>query len=120
MNFQELFDNRKDVAIKLKRCIREMGYTKVSFSKKTGISRPTIDRLLSAEIDNRKTFEKHIKKIFSSLDITENILMQCTDQPQKIDVVYSQNAPTNFVRGDKAQKQYALLLDLVDLCSVYY
>ena len=43
MKFEELFDQRSIVAMKLKDYIRERGFTKVSFAKKAEISRPTLD-----------------------------------------------------------------------------
>lgn len=46
MRFDELFEQRSLVASKLKECIRDKGYTKVSFAGKAEISRPTLDRLL--------------------------------------------------------------------------
>ena len=42
MKFDELFEQRSLVASKLKDCIRDMGYTKVSFASKADISRPTL------------------------------------------------------------------------------
>ena len=47
MRFDELFEQRSMVASKLKECIRDMGYTKISFAKKAEISRPTLDKLLN-------------------------------------------------------------------------
>ena len=41
MKFDELFEQRSLVASKLKDCIRDMGYTKVSFAAKADISRPS-------------------------------------------------------------------------------
>ena len=46
MRFDELFEQRSLVASKLKDCLRDKGYTKVSFAKKAEISRPTLDKLL--------------------------------------------------------------------------
>ena len=47
MRFDELFEQRNLVASKLKECIRDKGYTKVSFADKAGISRPTLDKLMN-------------------------------------------------------------------------
>ena len=52
MRFDELFEQRSLVASKLKECIRDKGYTKVSFAGKADISRPTLDRLLNGAVDN--------------------------------------------------------------------
>ena len=56
MKFEELFDQRSIVAMKLKDYIRERGFTKVSFAKKAEISRPTLDKILNGSIDNKSTF----------------------------------------------------------------
>lgn len=53
MKFEELFDQRSIVAMKLKDYIRERGFTKVSFAKKAEISRPTLDKILNGSIDNK-------------------------------------------------------------------
>ena len=120
MKFQELFDQREMVARKLKDCIRERGYTKVSFSEMTDISRPTIDKLLNADIDNRNTFERHMQKILAALNFSVEDLMYFNAKPQKADVFYSQNAPLDHQMSKKAKEQYNLLLDIVDLCAIYY
>ena len=33
---------------------------------------------------------------------------------------YLQNAPMNHEMSDTAKKQYKLLLDVIDLCAIYY
>ena len=70
MNFDILFEQRALVADKLKECIRDFGFTKVSFCKKADISRPTLDRLMNGTIDNKSTFDKHLKKILTTLNMT--------------------------------------------------
>ena len=63
MKFDVLFEQRNLVASKLKDCIRDKGYTKVSFSSKADISRPTLDKLLNGSIDNKSSFDRHLQKI---------------------------------------------------------
>ena len=58
MRFDELFEQRSLVASKLKECIRDKGYTKVSFARKADISRPTLDRLLNGAIENKSTYRR--------------------------------------------------------------
>lgn len=122
MRFDDLFEQRILVAEKLKICIRDKGYTKVSFSKKTGISRPTLDRLLSGTVDNKNTFERHLQKILPVLKVTvDELLFYSTVSEQKnIEVVYSLNEPLDYSMNQKAKKQYELLLDILDLCTIYY
>ena len=75
MKFDDLFEQRSLVAIKLKDCIRDCGYTKVSFAKKANISRPTLDRLLNGTIDNKSTFDKHLQKVLSVLNLSADKLI---------------------------------------------
>lgn len=122
MKFDELFEQRSLVASKLKECLRDMGYTKVSFAGKADISRPTLDKLLNGSIDNKTTFDRHLQKILKVLNMTVNDLMFYHSAPAKADTttVFSQNAPLDHKMSDTAKKQYDLLLDLIDLCAIYY
>lgn len=122
MKFDLLFEQRTLVAEKLKSCIRDMGYTKISFAKKIDISRPTLDKLLSGTIDNKSTFDKHLQKVLLVLEMTSDELLFYSSklQQEKVEAVYSLNAPTNYVMTEKAKKQYSLLMDVLDLCTIYY
>lgn len=122
MRFDVLFEQRALVSEKLKECIRDKGYTKVSFAKKTDISRPTLDKLLSGTIDNKSTFDKHLQKILLVLGMTSDELLFYSGniQPERVEAVYSLNAPTDYVMDEKARKQYSLLMDILDLCTIYY
>ena len=75
MKFDELFEQRSLVASKLKECIRDKGYTKVSFASKADISRPTLDRLLNGAIDNKSTFDRHLQKILKVLNMSAEELL---------------------------------------------
>ena len=121
MKFDELFEQRKLVAVKLKDCIRDKGYTKVSFAGKAEISRPTLDKLLNGSIDSKSSFDRHLRKILSMLEMSADELMFYRSVPANtVDAVYSENAPENYRMSEKAEKQYQLLLDIVDLCTIYY
>lgn len=122
MTFDVLFEQRTLVAEKLKDCIRDSGFTKVSFCKKTDISRPTLDRLLNGSVDNKSTFDKHLKKILLVLDMTvdELLFYNSAMEAEKVEAVYSLNAPDDYTMSEKAEKQYGLLLDVLDLCTIYY
>ena len=79
MRFDELFEQRSLVASKLKECIRDKGYTKVSFARKADISRPTLDRLLNGAIENKSTFDRHLQKILKVLNMSvEELLLYKT------------------------------------------
>ena len=122
MKFDELFEKRNLVASKLKDCIRDKGYTKVSFAAKADISRPTLDKLLNGNIDNKCTFDRHLQKILKMLNMSVKELMfyHSTSAKNINTAVFSQNTPENHKMSDLAKKQYDLLLDVIDLCAIYY
>ena len=120
MRFDELFEMRKLTGTKLKNYIRSNGFSKVSFCKKTEISRPTLDKILNGEIDSKSTFDKHLNKILTSLSIDPDTLIGFSARVQSVDAVYSQNAPIDYQMNDKAKIEYDLLQDILNLCSVYY
>ena len=104
----------------LKNCIRDRGFTKVSLAKKANISRPTLDKILNGSIENKSTFDKHLQKILAVLNLSVDDLVFFEVKPKMVDVVYSQNAPNDYQMSEKAQKQYGLLMDVLDLCEIYY
>ena len=121
MRFDELFDQRSLVASKLKDCIRDKGYTKVSFAKKAEISRPTLDKLLNGSIDSKTTFDRHLQKILKMMNMSvDELMLHTVQQSRPLGAVYSQNAPEGHEMSDTARKQFELLLDIIDLCAVYY
>lgn len=122
MKFDELFEQRNIVALKLKDCIRDKGYTKVSFASKAGISRPTLDKLLNGSITNKSTFNRHLQKILKLLDMSADDLLFYHSMPVKsaAATVFSRNAPLKHEMNETAKKEYSLLLDIIDLCAIYY
>ncbi len=124
MKFDELFEQRSLVASKLKDCIRDKGYTKVSFASKAGISRPTLDKLLNGSIDNKSSFDRHLQKIMKMLNMNVEELMlyhsASVDSSSATVTVFSQNAPLSHKMSATAMQQYDLLLDVIDLCAIYY
>ena len=121
MRFDELFDQRSLVASKLKECLRDKGYTKVSFAKKAEISRPTLDKLLNGSIDSKATFDRHLQKILKMMNMSvDELMLYSAQQIRPVEAVYSQNAPDNHEMSDTARKQYDLLMDIIDLCAIYY
>lgn len=112
MRFDELFEMRKLTGTKLKDYIRSNGFSKVSFCKKTEISRPTLDKILNGEIDSKSTFDKHLNKILTSLSIDPDTLMGFSPRIQSADAVFSENAPIDYQVNDKAKMEYDLLQDM--------
>ena len=122
MKFDELFEQRSLVASKLKDCIIDMGQTKVSFAAKADISRPTLNKLLNGSIDNKSSFDRHLQKILILLNMTVEDLILYHPAPSRstTETVVSQNAPLDHEMSNIAKKQYDLLLDVIDLCAIYY
>ena len=122
MRFDELFEQRNLVASKLKECIRDKGYTKVSFAHKAGISRPTLDKLMNGTINSKSTFDRHLQKILKVLNMSveELILYHSVYAKPSTATVFSQNVPLEHEMNETAKKQYSLLLDVIDLCEIYY
>ena len=122
MRFDELFEQRSLVASKLKECIRDKGYTKVSFAGKADISRPTLDRLLNGAVDNKSTFDRHLQKILKVVNMSaeELLLYHSVSVKPAEAAVFSQNAPLEHEMSETAKKQYNLLLDIINLCEIYY
>lgn len=120
MKFDELFDQRNLVAMKLKDYLREHGFTKVSFAKKADISRPTLDKLLNGSIESKCTFDKHLQKVLAVLGLSVDDLIFFESRPKAAYAVYSENAPDDYQMSIKALSQYKLLMDILDLCEIYY
>lgn len=71
-----LFENRKKVGENILSIIKDNGYTKSSFARITDISRPTLDKLINGEIDNKATYTTHIQKILESQKVSETELLE--------------------------------------------
>lgn len=72
---EDLFDKRSIVGAKLEMILEERKCTKNDLCKNTGVSRPTIDKLLAGTLTNKKNYEKHIEKILRYLELTPNMLL---------------------------------------------
>lgn len=72
---KDLFDKRSVFSAKLEQVMELQSFTKARLCKEAGLSRPTLDKLLNAEITNETNFEKHVTKILSVLHLTPDILM---------------------------------------------
>ena len=82
----------------------------------------SLDKILNGSIDNKSTFDKHLQKVLAVLNISVDDLVFFEAKPKSdiVDVVYSENAPKDYKISDKAQKQYGLLMDILELCDIYY
>lgn len=120
MQFDDLFEQRILIASKLKQCIKEMGFTKASFARQIGISRPTLDKLLAGNVSNKTRFDEYMHRILPELQLTAEELMFFSIPPKEKAENPPQNIPEAYQMNEKALKQYDLLMDIVDLCTIYY
>lgn len=74
-NLRVLFDARSTVAVRLGEVIKKGGYTKSGVCADTGISRPTLDKLLHGELAHQQNFEKHMEKLLNYFRLTANELL---------------------------------------------
>lgn len=77
----DLFDARNVVGRKLEQLLAKRNLTKRSVCESAGISRPTLDKILSGDLTNKANFEKHMTKILAVLSLTPNELMGKIENP---------------------------------------
>lgn len=71
----DLFEKQSIVGAKIERIITDKGITKSEICNSTGVSKPTLDKLLKGQLTNRINYNKHINKIMSFLKVSENDLL---------------------------------------------
>ena len=116
---KELFIKQKNVGKNINNIIRIQGYTKVSFSKITGISKLDLDKLIKGEYKDINIFSKHINKIMRktgvsleeilAYNISENIRESCLD-----------SFPKDYKLSPRAKQIFYMLDNIVDICELYY
>ncbi len=72
---EDLFDKRSSVGARLEQILEEKKCTKAELYKGSGVSRPTIDKLLAGTITNKTNYEKHMAKVIKYLQITPDLLL---------------------------------------------
>lgn len=76
MSDEYLFNNRKLIGKVLSACLFRKSLSKSSFSKQSGISRPTLDRMLRGEVTSQTNFITHLNKILPVLGLTMEDLFE--------------------------------------------
>lgn len=78
---EDLFDLRGVVGSRLENLIADRGLTKSAVCSGAGMSRPTLDKMLAGEVNNKANFEKHISKLLSYFEMSANELMGSIENP---------------------------------------
>ena len=87
----------------------------------TSVFGPYVDKLLNGAIDSKSTFDRHLQKILKTLNMSvEDFMLFHSPVEKKESAVFSENAPEEHEMSTTASKQYDLLLDIIDLCTIYY
>lgn len=66
------FEHRETIAKNVVNFLRLKGFSKLSLSKQTGISRPTIDQIIKGESPSPKQYNSQIEKINCAFDLPED------------------------------------------------
>lgn len=119
MNIDQAFEQRKLVTTKLKEYLKNSGYTKASFARKSGISQTNLDNLLDDKINDKGSFENLLKVSLSTLGVPLETILSYSPPPIE-SLLNSNKLPNHINLNSKAQKQYNLLLDILSLCEIYY
>jgi transcriptional regulator with XRE-family HTH domain len=122
-NKELIYINKSIIGVNILELIKKEGYTKASFSKRTGISRPTLNKILDGDIPSSTTLETHIAKILDVLNIDMNNLLNykpINKLDESLDVAYYDNAPQDNKRSESAIESLNLLDNILDLCEIYY
>lgn len=79
----DLYDKKNIIGNKLEKFIAEKSYTKTKLCKDAGISRPTLDKLISGELDCKSNYEKHMSKVLQCLSVTPDMLLSVIPEDKK-------------------------------------
>lgn len=74
--------------------------------------------LLNGSMNSKSTYECHLQRALTILDMSAEELMFyhfISDEP-----ITSTLFSLNACLGHETKKQYDLLLDVIDLCAIYY
>lgn len=79
ISINRLFDNRIASGKALEEYIDKNGITRTAFSKESGVSRPTLNRLIQGNVTSRTIFIAHMRRILAVLDIFLETLLSAEE-----------------------------------------
>lgn len=100
--------------------IRNHGFSKASFCRKSGISQAELDRILSKETGSLDVSDQQMRQIASTLHINPNVLEGPSSGEQQRSIVNLSGVSGQLQMNEKEQKEYDLLQDILNLCDIYY
>ena len=86
------------------------------------MSKSAHDELLNGSINDKKSFDCNLQKILNFLNMTLDDLMLCNSDSIKSKQQTSllPDPLIDYKMSEVASEQYQLLLDIIDLCAIYY
>ena len=79
-----------------------------------------LDEFLEENIDNKRVFDDYTSKALVALNISINDLIEFVPKHKSTDTVCRESVPKDYRMNKKARKQYGLLMDILELCEIYY
>lgn len=110
------YENIQTVSYNLILFMRSKGYSRLSLSKLTGISRPEIDQILSGKDINAELFDAHIMRIKQTFGLPNDyflIKQKDTETESKSTI------PINHERSETASECLKGLGIILDIFSMY-
>lgn len=118
MDSKFLFKNRKTIGTKIRYCILDRGYTLVSFVKAKRLSKTMLSDILEGNFDNEIIFNICLYEVLEALEMSSDEVMNYV--PKAISEHFTSAYRVKYSLSEKAQKQYDLLSDVLDLAEIYY
>lgn len=110
---EDFFENREIITSNLLVFIRQKGYSKLSFSKVTGIPRLAVDQLLNGEHINALDYNEHIYKVTQVFEIPVGYLLT------KYTYLFPTTPMVHSERSQDAQVMLDGLDNILDIYSMY-
>lgn len=111
---------RKITGKNLEYYIRNHGFSKASFCRKTGISRSELEWILNEGTGSLDVSDRQMRQIASALHIDPDALVGPLPAWKQISAIGLSGVPEQFQANEQAKKEYDLLQDILNLCNVYY
>ena len=118
MDLKFLFENRKTIGTKIRYCILDKGHTLVSFIKAKRLSEKMLNDILEGNFENEIIFSICLYEVLEALDMSFDDIVNYVPKAIREHSTSDYKVKRNL--SEKAQKQYDLLLDVLDLAETYY
>lgn len=120
---KKIFTQRGQIGKQILQFIKGEGYTKSSFAKMIGVSRPTLNQIIEGKTPSETTFNTQINKILNAVGMDLDDLMNYENKNNNIDIMkvaYSNNSPKDHSMSKSAVDTLNILDNVLDLYEIYY